>query len=57
MRVALENFWRAEQYRNGYEILYTPHIGKSWLWETSGHLGFYKENMYSPMEMTSRITM
>ena len=51
MRVALEDFWRKEHYRNGYEILYTPHIGKSWLWETSGHLGFYKENMYSPMEI------
>jgi threonyl-tRNA synthetase len=51
MRVALENFWRSEHYRNGYEILYTPHIGKSWLWETSGHLGFYKENMYSSMEI------
>ncbi|QQO09630.1 threonine--tRNA ligase [Breznakiella homolactica] len=51
MRVAVENFWRTEHYRNGYEILYTPHIGKSWLWETSGHLGFYKENMYSPMEI------
>jgi len=51
MRVALEDFWRSEHYRNGYEILFTPHIGKSWLWETSGHLGFYKENMYSPMEI------
>ncbi len=51
MRVAIEDFWRTEHYRNGYEILYTPHIGKSWLWETSGHLGFYKENMYSPMEI------
>jgi len=51
MRVALEDFWRKEHYKNGYEILYTPHIGKSWLWETSGHLGFYKENMYSPMEI------
>ncbi|GHU12325.1 threonine--tRNA ligase [Spirochaetia bacterium] len=51
MRVAVENFWRAEHYRNGYEILYTPHIGKRWLWETSGHLGFYSENMYSPMEI------
>ncbi len=29
----------------------TPHVGKSWLWETSGHLDFYKESMYSPMEM------
>jgi threonyl-tRNA synthetase len=51
MRVAVEDFWRKEHYRNGYEILYTPHIGKSWLWETSGHLGFYKSNMYSPMEI------
>ncbi|MDR2304275.1 MAG: threonine--tRNA ligase [Treponema sp.] len=51
MRVAIEDFWRREHYRNGYEILYTPHIGKSWLWETSGHLGFYKDNMYSPMEI------
>ncbi|MCX7655995.1 MAG: threonine--tRNA ligase [Treponemataceae bacterium] len=51
MRVALENFWRTEHYRNGYEILYTPHVGKSWLWETSGHLGFYKENMYAPMQL------
>jgi threonyl-tRNA synthetase len=51
IRVAIEDFWRKEHYRNGYEILYTPHIGKSWLWETSGHLGFYKGNMYSPMEI------
>jgi threonyl-tRNA synthetase len=50
-RVELENWWREEHYRNGYEILYTPHIGKSWLWETSGHLGFYKGNMYSPMKI------
>ncbi len=54
MRVAIENFWRQEHYRNGYDILYTPHIGKSWLWETSGHLGFYKENMYSPMEIDNQ---
>ncbi|MCL2601520.1 MAG: threonine--tRNA ligase [Treponema sp.] len=51
MRVAIEDFWRQAHYRNGYEILYTPHIGKSWLWETSGHLGFYKEGMYSSMEI------
>jgi threonyl-tRNA synthetase len=54
MRVAIEDFWRQEHYRNGYEILYTPHIGKSWLWETSGHLGFYKGNMYSPMEIDNQ---
>ena len=50
-RVQLENWWREEHYKNGYEILFTPHIGKSWLWETSGHLGFYKENMYSSMKI------
>ena len=51
MRVAVEDFWRREHYRGDYEIVYTPHIGKSWLWETSGHLGFYRDNMYSPMEI------
>jgi len=50
-RVELEKWWREEHYANGYEILFTPHIGKSWLWETSGHLGFYKEGMYSPMKI------
>jgi len=50
-RVELENWWRDEHYKNGYDLLFTPHIGKSWLWETSGHLGFYKEGMYSPMEI------
>jgi threonyl-tRNA synthetase len=54
MRVAIEDFWRTEHFRNGYEILFTPHIGKSWLWETSGHLGFYQENMYSPMEIDNQ---
>ena len=54
MRVAIEDFWRQLHYRSGYEILYTPHIGKSWLWETSGHLGFYKANMYSPMEIDNQ---
>jgi len=54
MRVAIEDFWRQLHYSNGYEILFTPHIGKSWLWETSGHLGFYKGNMYSPMEIDNQ---
>ncbi|MDR0448385.1 MAG: threonine--tRNA ligase [Treponema sp.] len=54
MRVAVEDFWRSAHYRNGYEILYTPHLGKSWLWETSGHLGFYRAGMYSPMEIDNQ---
>ncbi len=51
IRMAIEDFWKQQHYANGYEMVYTPHVGKAWLWETSGHLGFYKESMYSPMEM------
>jgi len=51
VRLAIEDFWRQEHLRHGYDILYTPHIGKSWLWETSGHLGFYKQNMYAPLSI------
>jgi threonyl-tRNA synthetase len=50
-RVSLEDWWRKEHYKNGYEILFTPHVGKSWLWETSGHLGFYKAGMYASMKI------
>ena len=49
IRTTIEDFWRQEHFANGYEILYTPHIGLSKLWQTSGHLGYYKENMYSPV--------
>lgn len=51
VRNVIETFWRQEHYGNGYELLYTPHIGRSQLWETSGHLDFYKDGMYSPMEI------
>ena len=51
IRQAVEDYWREAHRRDGYEILHTPHIGKSWLWETSGHLDFYAESMYPPMEM------
>lgn len=51
IRAIVEEFWRQEHFANGYELLYTPHIGLSKLWETSGHLDFYKENMYSPIDI------
>ena len=51
IRSTIEDFWRREHYRASYEMLYTPHIGRSGLWDTSGHLGFYSENMYAPMEV------
>ncbi|MFZ5948100.1 MAG: threonine--tRNA ligase [Stygiobacter sp.] len=49
IRNTIETFWRAAHLKNGYDILYSPHMGKSWMWETSGHLSNYKDNMYSPM--------
>lgn len=51
IRHEVEAFWKQAHYDNGYELLYTPHVGKSWLWETSGHLSFFKENMFSNMEL------
>ena len=51
IRSIIEDFWRREHFRNGYDILYTPHVGKANLWETSGHLDFYKEGMYAPMDV------
>jgi len=51
IRRAIEDFWLREHYKAGYKVLYTPHIAKLNLWATSGHLDFYRENMYSPMEI------
>ncbi|MFA7230631.1 MAG: threonine--tRNA ligase [Victivallaceae bacterium] len=51
IRNTFESFWREEHYKNGYDMLYTPHIGRSDLWQTSGHLDFYKDAMYSPMNI------
>ncbi|MCH8108738.1 MAG: threonine--tRNA ligase [Chloroflexi bacterium] len=47
----IEDFWKKEHYKAGYDLVQTPHIGRSTLWETSGHLDFYKENMYAAMDM------
>jgi threonyl-tRNA synthetase len=51
IRKTIEDFWRDEHQRNGYDFVYSPHVGRATLWETSGHLGFYRENMYSSMEV------
>jgi len=51
IRQAIEDFWRARHREGGYEIVFTPHIGKAELWERSGHLDFYRESMYSPMDI------
>jgi len=49
VRHLAEDFCKREHIANGYDLVYSPHIGRAGLWETSGHLGFYKESMYSPM--------
>ena len=54
IRNLIETYWRAEHYKNGYDLLYTPHIGQSVLWETSGHLGFYRDNMYAAMKIDEK---
>jgi len=51
IRRVIEDFWRDEHIKRGYGILYTPHIAKVGLWQKSGHWDFYRENMYSPMEI------
>jgi len=51
VRMIIENFWREEHTKKGYDILYTPHMAKIQLWKTSGHTEFYRENMFSPMEV------
>ncbi|WP_059176564.1 threonine--tRNA ligase [Thermodesulfovibrio aggregans] len=51
IRKIIEDFWKDEHIKAGYQLLYTPHIAKLELWQKSGHLDFYRENMYSPMEI------
>ncbi len=51
LRSIIEGFWREEHLKRGYEILYTPHIAKLELWKTSGHWEFYRDNLYSPLEI------
>ena len=51
LRWIIEDYWRQEHYRHGYELLYTPHIARRELWQTSGHLDFYGENMFSAMDI------
>ncbi len=55
IRHLIETFWKESHYRNGYELLYTPHIGRAKLWETSGHLDFYRDAMYSPLDIDGEL--
>jgi len=54
IRGLIEDFWKKEHFKNGYEMVYSPHAAKLDLWNTSGHTNFYKDNMFSPMEVEGR---
>ncbi|MGB8657264.1 MAG: threonine--tRNA ligase [Candidatus Zixiibacteriota bacterium] len=51
IRRAIEDFWVEEHQKHGYQLVYTPHVARLHLWEISGHTGFYRENMYSTMQV------
>jgi len=51
IRKQIEDFWRDEHLAGGYDLVYSPHIAKIDLWNTSGHTQYYKANMYSPIDI------
>ena len=53
IRLLIENFWRTQHLANQYELVYSPHVARLDLWKTSGHVDFYKENMFASMPVES----
>ena len=51
IRMKMEDYWREAHLQGGYDIVFSPHIAKLDLWKTSGHTEYYRENMYSPIEI------
>ncbi len=51
IRRVIEDFWKDEHIKRGYDMVYTPHIAKVDLWKTSGHWQFYRDYLYAPMEV------
>ncbi len=51
VRNEIENFWRVEHIRAGYELVFSPHIAHYDLWVRSGHTGFYSDDMLKPVEV------
>ena len=54
VRKLAEDYCRDEHEKGGYDFVYSPHIGKASLWETSGHLDWYAENMYAPLDIENQ---
>ncbi|MBS0166277.1 MAG: threonine--tRNA ligase [Nitrospira sp.] len=51
IRLLIENFWREQHIRDGYNLVYSPHTARLDLWKTSGHLDYYRENMFPSMKL------
>ncbi len=51
VRKEMEDFWRNEHIKHGYDLVFSPHIAKIDLWNTSGHTGFYRESMFDTMDI------
>ncbi len=51
VRTVIEDYWREAHRGAGYQLVYTPHLGREQLWQTSGHLDFFADEMYGPMEV------
>lgn len=51
IRLLIENFWREQHIKDGYELVYSPHIARLDLWKTSGHVDYYRENMFASMKL------
>ena len=54
MRLSIEDYWRSAHLAAGYDLLYTPHVANVELWKTSGHVDFYRENMFDPIEVEAQ---
>lgn len=51
VRLLIENFWREQHIRDGYQLVYSPHTARLDLWKTSGHVDYYRDNMFPPMKL------
>jgi threonyl-tRNA synthetase len=51
IRLLIEDFWREQHLKHGYQLVYSPHVARLDLWKTSGHVDYYRENMFVPMKV------
>jgi len=51
IRLLIENFWREQHVKSGYDLVYSPHVARLDLWKTSGHVDYYRDNMFPTMKV------